>query len=485
MLEEKQILLKNKNVSIRTFVKEDIENKVKWINDPRNNLFLHYDLPLEIKKTLLWFNRISKDNSRFDAIIEYNNKPVGLIGLLSIDSNKKEAEYYITIGEQNAKGKGIAAIASRLLLNHAFFGLNLEKIYLLTEVENFAAQKLFSKLRFNKYKEVKEEYWNGKILKRYYYELTRDEYLYNQINTPVTFLDQIESNNIYIKRDDLLPYSFGGNKVRKAINFFKEIKQGNYNAVVTYGSEQSNHCRIIANMSKQNDFPCYIVSPTKDSNENFNYDFMQLFDAHFISTEIENVKLTINKTIEKLIEDGLKPYFIPGGGHGNPGTKSYVSCYEEIKEFENDNSLEFDYIFFASGTGTTHAGLISGKLLQKDSKEIIGISIARKNPYGSNVVFESVQEYLPNMSKTEITNSLHFVDSYISGGYGQTNKEIDNFIKYAFKKYGVPFDSTYTAKAFVGMKDYLKENNIRNKKILFIHTGGTPLFFDDMRRLSE
>ena len=33
------------------------------------------------------------------------------------------------------------------------------------------------------------------------------------------------------------------------------------------------------------------------------------------------------------------------------------------------------------------------------------------------------------------------------------------------------------------MKKYIAENNIKNKNILFIHTGGTPLFFDDLRRM--
>lgn len=32
-----------------------------------------------------------------------------------------------------------------------------------------------------------------------------------------------EQNNIYIKRDDLFPFSFGGNKARKAVNFFKRL----------------------------------------------------------------------------------------------------------------------------------------------------------------------------------------------------------------------------------------------------------------------
>ena len=41
-----------------------------------------------------------------------------------------------------------------------------------------------------------------------------------------------EQNNIYIKRDDLFPFSFGGNKARKAVNFFKEIDNGDFDTVV-------------------------------------------------------------------------------------------------------------------------------------------------------------------------------------------------------------------------------------------------------------
>ena len=42
---------------------------------------------------------------------------------------------------------------------------------------------------------------------------------------------------------------------------------------------------------------------------------------------------------------------------------------------------------------------------------------------------------------------------------------------------------TYTGKAFYGMVKYLEENQIQGKQIqgkqiLFLHTGGTPLFFD-------
>ena len=47
--------------------------------------------------------------------------------------------------------------------------------------------------------------------------------------------------------------------------------------------------------------------------------------------------------------------------------------------------------------------------------------------------------------------------------------------------YGIPLDETYTGKAFTGMTEYIKKENITGKNILFIHTGGTPLFFDVLK----
>ena len=93
-------------------------------------------------------------------------------------------------------------------------------------------------------------------------------------------------------------------------------------------------------------------------------------------------------------EKGFYPYFIPGGGHGNIGTQAYVLAYKEILYFERSTGVKFDYIFHASGTGTTQAGLVCGKILYGGASKVIGISIARKNPRGRQVVCDSVNEYL-------------------------------------------------------------------------------------------
>lgn len=50
-------------------------------------------------------------------------------------------------------------------------------------------------------------------------------------------------------------------------------------------------------------------------------------------------------------------------------------------------------------------------------------------------------------------------------------------------KDGIALDTTYTGKAFWGMQQYLKKHGVTGKNVLFIHTGGTPLFFDDLEEL--
>lgn len=162
-------------VSLRKMVREDIPLKVKWINDEKNNQFLHYTLPLEYEKTIQWFDRVKNLDTRYDGIIEADGVAVGLIGLLSIEN--EAAEYYITMGEQEYKGRGLAKKASYKLLRYAFEELGLKKVYLYTECDNVMAQKLFERIGFRKCGVEKGKIENrGKKVDRFYYEITGKDF---------------------------------------------------------------------------------------------------------------------------------------------------------------------------------------------------------------------------------------------------------------------------------------------------------------------
>ena len=303
--------------------------------------------------------------------------------------------------------------------------------------------------------------------------------------TIIQDLDEYKGNRLFIKREDLIPFSFGGNKARKAQLFFQEITKGDYDCVVTYGSGSSNHCRVIANECCRRGMGCYIIAPQEASEPTFNSQMMELFGAEITMVPVSEVHDTIEGRIAELRDAGKKPYFIEGGGHGNIGTEAYAQCYGEVKEYEEGQNIHFDYIFFASGTGTTHAGLVCGQLLARDERQIVGISIARKNPRGRDVVIQSIRDYMGGrVPEEDIQAATVFIDDYTSG-YGKDDKRVAETIETVLKTFGIPLDATYTGKAFMGMTEYISQHGIENKNILFIHTGGTPLFFDALNKLKR
>lgn len=170
-------MLPEVKITIRKFERSDIPKKVEWINNPANNQFLHYDIPICVEKTEKWFDSHVGDNTRFDAVIEVDGVPVGTIGLLCIDKKNSKAEYYIAMGETNYKGKGVAKEASKLILNYGFENLGLNRIYLFTEAENVSAQKLFERVGFVREGIIRQDIVShGKYADRVAYGFLREEW---------------------------------------------------------------------------------------------------------------------------------------------------------------------------------------------------------------------------------------------------------------------------------------------------------------------
>lgn len=164
-------------VTIRKFEKTDIPKKVEWINNPENNQFLHYDIPISVEKTEKWFDSHLGEDTRFDAVIEADGVPVGTIGLLDINKKDSKAEYYIAMGETEYKGKGIAKKASLLILQYGFEVLGLNRIYLFTETGNIMAQHLFEAAGFVREGVIREDILShGKFADRIIYGFLREDW---------------------------------------------------------------------------------------------------------------------------------------------------------------------------------------------------------------------------------------------------------------------------------------------------------------------
>ena len=127
----------------------DVENKVKWFNDPDINKTLLMEEKLDLDKSLEWFERTRNDSSRRDFAIESRQgRPIGIISLVHISDVNRTAEIYIVIGEKDYWGKGVMLEAECLLIDWAFNSLKLEKIWADAVVNNTASIITMKKIGF-------------------------------------------------------------------------------------------------------------------------------------------------------------------------------------------------------------------------------------------------------------------------------------------------------------------------------------------------
>lgn len=308
-----------------------------------------------------------------------------------------------------------------------------------------------------------------------------------QFITPIIKSNQkINENNIFIKREDLYPIAFGGNKARIVEKLIEDAKEKKCNHIVGYGSASSNMNRAVANLSSMNNLKCTVICSEEEyvSQKTNNSIMVQACGANIVSCLKTNVAETVESVCDNIRKDGDKPYYVYGDkfGKGNEvvTSKVYIDVYNEIVEQEKIG-IKFDYIFLATGTGMTQAGLIIGNHIGQKKHKIVGISIARNQENEIPIIVEKINKFKDIVNLEDFNcNEVILYDKVVGKGYGQTTESLMDTIRNELVTDGIPLDITYTGKAFMGMKKYITEEKISGKNILFIHTGGTPLFWENI-----
>lgn len=288
----------------------------------------------------------------------------------------------------------------------------------------------------------------------------------------------IEGLPIKFVRDDLFPFVGGGSKARKAVAYEKFLKENGYNAIVTCGGIQSNHNRAMALMCARNGWKCHLcIQGTEERffSEKGNALLDRLTGATCELIRPEDTAVAMDRAMENLRLEGYNPYYVIGGGHNLPGGTCFVEAVEELKRQCDEEGFKPDYIFHASGTGSTQAGIAVGldKVGWGDVK-LIGISVARQQQRGREVVVEFANMLAEHYGMPQdYEEKIIFTADYLMGGYEQYTEEMNSFLGKIMSETGIMLDTTYSGKGFWGMMQEIKNNpELKNKNIVFWHTGG-------------
>lgn len=320
--------------------------------------------------------------------------------------------------------------------------------------------------------------------------------LLTNIPTPIERLTELEKEfeldrgEIYIKRDDKDHPIYGGNKLRKFEFIFGDVIKQKKKGVVTYGGIGTNHglaCAIICHE---------LIPPLKCHLYLFHQPLtwhvqrsLLLFD--YFGSKLHLGKGDIGTFVKFLFFKLIHPrYFLmfPGGsplfGVGSSlGTIGFVNAAFELKKQIDQNAFrEPEAIFIAGGSVGTAAGLIAGcKLLGINSKvHVVAVytglisnpSAVMKNANKVIKYLRKRDKTIPNIKVNE--DDFVFITGYLGSGYGIKTSRGQNAVDKVFElegyKRNFKLETTYTGKAMAAMFDYLKQEENKNKTILFWNT---------------
>jgi len=302
------------------------------------------------------------------------------------------------------------------------------------------------------------------------------------LKTPIHKLDNISKEvgcSIYIKRDDMTGYAFGGNKLRKLDYLIKDALDKGCDTLLTYGGPQTNHGRLTASVAARFDMKCIIImdgKKPKEASGNIILDLMMNADLYF-NDNLEEKDSVREEIIKKYESKGHKIYEIPVGGSSELGILGYFDAVEEINSQTNKQDLDLDFIVCGYGSAGTYGGLLLGKKFFNNKYEVIGVSVSEKSEEQISEDLEymnrAANKY--NMGVKVTRDDLWIEKDFVGKGYNIPDEETRKMIYYVAAKEAVILDPCYTGKAFRGMINLIKEGKIApNSKVLFIHTGGTP-----------
>ena len=298
-------------------------------------------------------------------------------------------------------------------------------------------------------------------------------------------------NQVYLKREDLLPYSFGGNKARIGQCYLEDMQKKGCNHMLAYGNARSNLCRVLSNLCAASGYPLTILSPADDDGQqrpSMNGALCRQLGAEIIPCLKTGVAESVYAAMESIRAAGDIPYYIYGDrtGQGNKAVPvaAYASQYAPLME-QCRTQFGFlpDLICLALGTGMTQAGLLCGQSVydhgDQPLPQIIGLSTARDADAATAHLTAYIRDYAathPVMADAAISR-IRVYDQY-RGSYGAPDDAIAGLIRRQFRDHGLPLDMTYTGKAYYAMEQLIRQEGWQGKRVIFIHTGGTPLFFD-------
>jgi len=146
-------MIYGKHIRLRGVERSDIPRFYEWLNDPEVTEGLSLYLPMSMTDEEKWFDRVAHtDEHEKPLAIELKDgdswRLIGNSGIFNLEWTNRCAEFGIFVGDKFLWDKGYGTEAVKLVLEHGFETLNLNRIYLRVYSTNPRAKRSYEKAGF-------------------------------------------------------------------------------------------------------------------------------------------------------------------------------------------------------------------------------------------------------------------------------------------------------------------------------------------------
>lgn len=280
---------------------------------------------------------------------------------------------------------------------------------------------------------------------------------------------------LVVKRDDVIPFGFGGNKVRKLAFVVAQAVAEGADALVTTGGVQSNHARVTAAVAATLGMRCVLVANgTRQERPTANalLDALLGADVRYVSSREER-NAAVDDAVAELTRQGRTPFRIPLGASTPLGALGFARAVGEML----DQGPAPDVIYHSSSSAGTQAGLLAGCALHGLPTRVVGVS--PDDPVAS--IAGRVREVMQGMgpllgvdgAALAAARPIEIDDGFIGDGYGMPSEASRDAQRLAARSEAIFVDNTYTAKALACLIARVRARRIpEDATVMFWHTGG-------------
>jgi len=305
--------------------------------------------------------------------------------------------------------------------------------------------------------------------------------------TPLTFAPRLSAAygapRLFLKRDDLLPVAFGGNKVRSLDLIVAEALRQGAGTLVTGAGPLSNHVRATAGVAALAGLRCVAVYwGTPPARAEGNHLLARMLGAEIRFTNDFDrafVDCAIGGAAAEVAARGGRPYPVPRGGACALGSLAHVLAVRETLGQCKALGVAPRVVVMAAGGGGTLAGWLLGTALFGAPWRLEAFAVSR--PAAETLArarnmaagAASIIGYAFDRDVEILIN-----EEFLGPGYGIPSPEGQSAIAATARAEGVFLDPTYTGKAMAGYLELLSKGRYADAEtVLFLHTGGAPSLF--------